>query len=235
VADEFPTLEVALAALTPWLIFRGLALGQNARRASADLDGIAVALESGHAESSSVAGRSSKSAWLTPIRRLAAQASAGESVTVVRHQLTERAERIERSLRSAAARDLVVCAVLDSALVYGYASNLGVAVWFYVFGVANTTLLALAVAFRLQMASALGRATPRLLAALGTHGAARPSDGGGSRCRHCGSTNVTRVANAAELGAALSTLGVEFVSVCQSCGHIAGRAKPDAATLAGPS
>ncbi len=223
-ADEFPTLEVALAALSPWLAFRGFVLGRSALRARADLARLGAALERAAPGRVGDSLRGLQASWLSPLWRAAAHGGA-EADAELRHHLEERSAHLGQQLRSAAARDLVVCAVLTGALGYARISSLGVEDWFYGFGLANAGLILLAVGFRLRMARELAAGTARLLSAVTARRSPSLGDATSGRCRVCGETKLARLTTPAELGSALTELGVELVTVCAKCGHVSGRAR----------
>ncbi|MFZ5889707.1 MAG: hypothetical protein ACOY0T_01450 [Myxococcota bacterium] len=223
--DEFPTLEVVQAVCVLWLGFRGFHLFRGVTQLNAKVERLAHALEKADAS----AQRGVVEPWLVPLSRTT-QALVTHQIgaTAARELLSERSARARRKLRSGAARDLVVCAILIGALIYARAAKLDVSVAFFGLGVAAAVLLLLAVALRLKLERGLVGAATRLAEAMARHQSA-PNSGALSRCRICSETKLTRVAGSQDLGPNLSSLGVMEVFVCPRCGHVTGAAHTSAA------
>lgn len=215
-SDEFPTLEVALAGSAVVLLWRaGLLL--SARRELSELSptsGREPELQ--HFQKHS--GR-----LFDPVLRAGMSArESGASAEAQRSAVAERAHRVGRRLRTAGARDIVICAVLLGALVYAGAANLEVRPSFFLLGGAASALLGMTALLAVRSAvriEALGADLGKLLArmsAQGSHTAAR-------RCPVCGAAPVV-VESPDELGPRLRQLGVERLAVCAHCGHVGGHA-----------
>jgi hypothetical protein len=123
--------------------------------------------------------------------------------------------------KNRAGTDVAIAAVLSGALVYAWAAGFAVSAAFYALGV---------IAFVLLLASA--HAHTRLARALAAEHTRKNPGRGESRssadglaCPECGEARLTRV-EGGELGPKLPALGVERLTVCGQCGHIAGRARP---------
>jgi hypothetical protein len=223
VADEFPTLEVALAASVLWLAFRGVLLGRDASGIGTRVTALCGAIERGDAAQLAEFGRGPAATWLGPIARSAAAGFGRKAADgQLGEQLLERTARAERRLRNGAGRDLVVCSVLGGSLVYAGVTNLGVAPAFYGLGAAAALLLLIAVPLRLSLAKRLKAAVPAVERALGARAAAGLGSGDARRCRVCGQTELTRL-TASELGPKLGELGVTEALFCPGCGHLWGR------------
>jgi len=224
VNDEFPTLEVAQAVCVSWLAFRGWFLLRGATGLTRNVEEVAAEIEQGKGRAQQAALRH-RETWLLPFTRVAvALASAGTGTTAAREQLRERVARARRKLRSSAAWDLVVCAILVGALIYAHAAALEVGDAFFGLGATITLLLLSAVALRVRIERGLVPAAARVAEAI----ARRPSPSAGSlqRCRICSETALTRVASPEELGARLSELSVVELFICPRCGHVTGAARP---------
>ncbi len=214
--DEFPTLEVALAACVLWLAFRGFWLVLGVARFDTAVEALV------RAERERPAGRRRRrgpaAIWLYELTQLARQARESGAPDWA-ERVKERGARLRTKLRSSAARDLVVSAVLGGCLVSARAAGFASSPWFFGLGGAATLLLLLAVAARLRLAEKLPNAASRLAEAVSPVSAPPGREG----CRRCGSTEIASVV-AADLGAALRALGVDQIGICQRCGNVAGRA-----------
>jgi hypothetical protein len=223
VSDEFPTLEVALAAAALWLGYRSLALARARSRAGARLETLARAIEQGDTALLGSMAHEASASWLRPLIRTALSGvEDARPIQKLRDQLAERAARAQRRLRGAAARDLVVCSVMGGSLVYAYASNLGVEPAFYGLGALATALLFFGVFLRLDLARRLRLAAPALSRAVAARDSAAPSDSPKERCRVCGNLERVRLSGD-ELGPKLATLGLTEALFCPRCGHLSGR------------
>jgi hypothetical protein len=67
VSDEFPTLEVALAAAALWLGYRSLALARARSRASSRLEALARAIEHGDTALLGSMAHEASASWLRPL------------------------------------------------------------------------------------------------------------------------------------------------------------------------
>jgi hypothetical protein len=223
VSDEFPTLEVALAAAALWLGYRSLALGRAWSHASARLEALGRGIEHGDTPLLGSMAHEASASWLRPLIRTAlAGVEDARPVQKLRDQLAERAGRAQRRLRAAAARDLVVCSVMGGSLVYAYASNLGVEPAFYGLGALAAALLLFGVFLRLDLARRLRLAAPGLSRAVTTRDSSAPSDSPRERCRVCGNLERLRLSGD-ELGPKLAALGLTEALFCPHCGHLSGR------------
>jgi hypothetical protein len=221
VADEFPTLEVALAACVLWLGWRGWVLARGAARLDSDVDALAAAIRRGD-EPGATARRGPGAAWLGHLARAALAAAQDPEAAEPGHDpVRERARRIRRRLRSAAARDLVVCAVLVGALVYARSANLGVTDAFFALGAASGALLFVAVGVRLWLDRRVEPASKRLAQASGVQ-SARTSVSARGACPSCGKSALESLKGRRNLGRKLSSLGVAELLVCAECGHVTG-------------
>jgi hypothetical protein len=222
VADEFPTLEVALAVCVLWLGWRGWVLARGAARLDTDVEALAAAIRRGE-EPGAAARRGSEAAWLGHLARAALAAAQDPRAAEPGHDpVRERTRRIRRRLRSAAARDLVVCAVLLGALAYARAANLGVSSTFFALGAVSGVLLLVAVGVRLWLDRRVESASKRLAQASGVQ-SARTSVSARGACPACGKSELLSVRGRRNLGRKLSSLGVEEVLLCAECGHVTGR------------
>jgi hypothetical protein len=223
VSDEFPTLEVALAAAALWLGYRGVALVREKSTAHARLGDLTRAIERSDAPLLATLARDPSAAWLrTVIRTALAGVDNHQPEQKLREQLLERAARSQRRLRGAAARDLVVCSVLMGSLVYAYASNLGVEPAFYGLGGLATVLLLLGAFLRLDLEKRLKLAGPELARAVVARDSKAPVGSPKDRCRVCGNAEPIRL-GADELGPKLAALGFSQALFCSHCGHLSGR------------
>lgn len=222
VADEFPTLEVALAACVAWLAWRGWVLARSAARLVRDLASLSTAVQQGEASVPAASGNGPEAAWLGHLARAALSAvERGLTASELHQELQERARRIRRRLRSAAARDLVVCAVLIGALAYARSAHLGVSPAFFTLGAAAGALLLAAVGLRLWHGAQLVR-TSELLSRAAAGRASKASAAQAAACASCGASGLIRARGAEELGQKLRDLGVTEVRVCPACGHLDG-------------
>jgi hypothetical protein len=222
VTDEFPTLEVALAVCVLWLGFRGFALARGAALLNDDVASLLSAIRR-RAAPRSAAQRGRDSAWLEDLGRAALSIDDGAGASESAHaSLRERAARIRRRLRSAAALDLVVCAVLVGAMTYARTANLGVSVWFFALGAVAGLLLLAAVGLRLWHDAQVNRVSERLARALSERGAESPVPSTREVCPKCGAGEVESVSGRRNLGKKLTALGVSEVLLCSRCGHVGG-------------
>jgi hypothetical protein len=222
VADEFPTLEVALAVCVLWLAWRGWVLARGAARLESDTEALAAAIRRGE-EPGAAARRGSELGWLGHLAREALAAARDPGTAEPGHDpVRERTVRIRRRLRSAAARDLLVCAVLIGALAYARAANLGVSGAFFVLGGLSGALLLVAVGLRLWLDRRVESASQRLAHASGVQ-SSRTSVSARQACPTCGKSELVSVKGRRYLGRKLHSLGVDEVLVCVECGHLTGR------------
>lgn len=221
-ADEFPTLEVALAVCVLWLGWRGYVLARGALSLDADVEALAAALGRGE-EPRSAGGRGPDATWLEHLARAAfIVAAAPKPDDPAQAPLRERGRRIRRRLRSAAARDLVVCAVLFGALAYARSASLGVSGAFFALGAVSGVLLLLAVAVRLWLDRQVDPTSERLARASGGQAAhARASSH--ELCPSCGQTGAMSLRGAKNIGKKLTSLGVNELLLCTLCGQVSGR------------
>ena len=222
VNDEFPTLEVALAVCVLWLGFRGFALARGAALLNDDVAVLLSAVRRRAAPRSAARG-GRDSAWLEDLGRAALSIDDGSGSAEQAHaSLRERAARIRRRLRSAAARDLVVCAVLVGAMTYARTTSLGVSVWFFALGALAGLLLLTAVGLRLWHDAQVNPVTERLSVALTERGADAPTPAAREVCPKCGAGELESVSGRRNLGKKLTALGVSEVLLCSRCGHVGG-------------
>ncbi|HET9954443.1 MAG TPA: hypothetical protein VFQ61_08060 [Polyangiaceae bacterium] len=248
-ADEFPTLEIVLAACVAGLAWRGFRLfwaerslaaqveklnpdlpnqgltGGNVERASAYLGVLlrAAGEEQARAESQAQPRASARTAP-TPSEK-----PSGPPRAHVAEIVHERALRMRRRLQGASARDLLGCAVLGGAAMYAGAADLGVAKTLFVLGGLGSGLLLLSVLLRMRLDSRVELAEKAVIASFrsGSRAArsfsSRPA---ADRCPACGQPGIVHHETAAELGSHLSALGLNELVRCPSCGHIEGRIRP---------
>jgi hypothetical protein len=232
VADEFPTLEVVLAACVVGLGWRGVSLIRATQGLNRATEAWASAIQAGTHARISALEHDPSAGWITPLGRAALDRSSALPTTdgIREDPVIHRGARFARSLRSAAARDLVVCSVLAGALVYAWMTQLGVSRLFFSLGLLSTGLLLGSVLLRVRLARGLEQAAMRLSTAAKKAGRA----GGRSareqpRCTGCGFEGIA-VISADDLGLTLRSLGVEEVRVCGECGRVGGHARGKATT-----
>jgi hypothetical protein len=226
-ADEFPTLEVVLAACVLGLAWRGVSLLRAASSIEPAIEAWERAIRAGDAASSASLERNASTPWLAPLAHSALVERENAAADPALHPVAQRGARLARGLKSAAARDLVVCAVLAGSLAYAWVSRLVVSPIFFVLGVTAAVLLLGSVLLRIRLADSLKRAGLRFSRAAAS--APHPKDSAGldaEKCSRCGSTRVVRVTSPEELGPRLGALHVEEIVLCASCGRIEGRAAP---------
>ncbi len=221
-ADEFPTLEVAQAVSVLWLGMRAFLFYRGALQLPADVEHIGQTLGVKRRL------RRDRKAWLEPLARTAVALVQGDLTPLAARQLLgERAHRIARRLRQAAARDLIVSAVLIGALVYAGLSRLEVGPPFFALGALAALLAAAAVPARLSLARRLPDAAGQLATAALARREQRPaSSARAPGCEACGQTSLVVLTTDAELGPRLLGLGVRELRVCPQCGHVSGAATP---------
>ena len=215
--DEFPTLEVALGACVLWLCWRGFWLVTGALGFDAALATQERALHESSKER--VPRRNPVAFWLNALTHSVKKARE-ESTVDLPARASERGERMRQRVRSAAARDIVVGAVLGGCLVWAREAHFGATSWFYALGAAAAFLLVLSVVCRLLVAAKLPAAARQLALALAPVSGRAPRGG----CRRCGEVDQVVVAGE-ELGKALLALGVESLLVCPACGHAIDNAR----------
>jgi hypothetical protein len=220
VSDEFPTLEVALAASVAVLVWRGLLLHRSRIGFLSSSERLLQTFQHGPPSA-----RELSAAQLGPLLEPLARAALTAQVEDTPRAVTERTSRIRRRVRSAAARDLVICAVLGGSLLYAFSSEM-VAGWvFYALGALATLLLLLAVFERVQLDRALARIGQRF----GTAVSAFSPDVSGRElhelraCRVCGTPYRERLTGSADLGPRLWALGTSEHLACGRCGHVTGK------------
>jgi len=216
VSDEFPTLEVVLLASVAVLAWRGLLIARMRR----ELDRALPRLLAAVADASAPGGEGSPR--FGPALEPLARAALAPRTEASGRAVAERALGAVRRVKSAAARDLVICAVLGGSLVYAFATRLAVSPPFFVLGGLAALLLLLAVKDRLALARSLAAAGTKLADSL----AARPSEpppNAARRCRKCGEPLPDSL-GPEELGARLRELGTRELFVCRRCGRIEGQA-----------
>lgn len=222
-ADEFPSLEVALAVCVLWLGWRGWVLARGAARLDVEVEALAAALRRGE-EPGATGRRRREPAWLGYLARaIYAAARNPEPSAAGQEPVRERTLRIRGRLRSAAARDLVVCAVLLGSLAYARAANLGVSGAFFGLGAVAALLLFLAVGVRLWLDARVWPTSERLTLAVGGVSAQTRAVASRAACPSCGSAELFELAGPRNLGRKLRSLGVQAVTVCTACGHVGGR------------
>jgi len=217
VTDEFPTLEVALGACVLWLCWRGFWLVTGALRFDAALATQERALHESAKER--VPRRDPVAFWLNALTHSVKKAR-DESTVDLAARASERGKRMRQRLRSAAARDVVVSAVLAGCLIWARGAHFGETSWFYALGAAAALLLVLSVVCRLVVAAKLPTAARQLALALAPVSGRAPR----GSCRRCGEANQVVVAGE-QLGNALLALGVESLLVCPACGHAIDNAR----------
>jgi len=226
VSDEFPTLEVVLLASVAVLAWRGLLIARLRRELDRALPRLLALVGDPSARGpegapSTHRGEASPrfGAALEPLARAALAPQTEASGRAV----AERALRAVRRVKSAAARDLVIGAVLGGSLVYAFATRLAVGAAFYVLGALAALLLLLAVKDRLALARALAAAGTQLADLLGARPSQPPLATAARRCRKCGEP-LPEALGPEELGARLRELGTRELFVCRGCGRIEGQA-----------
>lgn len=219
-SDEFPTLEVALAASVVVLVWRGWLLHRSRLGFIAAAERLLVSFQHGPPSARQLSA-ANLGPFLEPLARAALTAPIDETPRAA----AERASRIRRRIRSAAARDLVICAVLGGSLIYARFSGIGVARTFYLLGAAATLLLLAAVVERIRMDRALADVAARFGAALGARsGGVAPPEG--RTCKVCGEPYQERLTSSADIGPRLWQLGAREIFVCTRCGHVTGKITP---------
>ena len=240
--DEFPTLEAVAALGVLALLIRTLLVAsemQSAPRLAAELIGWlgegnrAAALAACNAPAAPALARAARELIVLagePPYGPGAAADLAEEQRELEQDLARRAE-------SGRARDLIVLAVLISAMAFAVLSSLAVSKWFH----ALTALAALLLIVGYVMRSRLrriervelrrvGEAATRMLEAAPGPSSPRHSlhsiDGG---CTVCGET-LFLVARDAALGTSLPNLGIHELRICKNCGFVVGQAV-DAAAL----
>jgi hypothetical protein len=219
VADEFPTLEVALAACVVWLGWRGWVLARGAARLAGDVESLSSAVGRGELGPPGTSGKGPEAAWLGQLARTALAAENGSKAD----ELRERARRIRRRLRNAAARDLVVCAVLIGALAYARSASLGVSAAFFALGASAGVLLLAAVALRLWHDARVAWASEHLRRAVASRTAPPSSRVAPVSCFRCGAKALICLEKSHDLAKKLERLQVREVRLCTACGHLDGR------------
>jgi len=159
---------------------------------------------------------------LEPLARAALIAPAGESKRAV----NERASTLRRRVRSAAARDLVICAVLGGALIYALFADTLVGWTFYALGGTAAVLLLTSVAERMHVDREIARVGSQFGASVGGGRSEPPRASTG--CRVCGEPAVKRLTTAEDVGQRLWSLGAREILVCPRCGAITGRTRGSA-------
>lgn len=161
-------------------------------------------------------------ARLGPLLEPLARAALVAQLEDTERAIAERASRIRRQVRSAAARDLVICAVLSGSLVYALFSETVVGWTFHALGVTAALLLLAAVGERVRLDRAIAQVAARFGAA---HGSA---DQAAFRelpaCRICGEPHLERLSSPDDIGPRLRAMGTRELLVCGRCGSITGRA-----------
>jgi hypothetical protein len=217
VSDEFPTLEVALAASVAVLVWRGLLLHRTRIGFLSSSERLLHTFQHGPPSA-----RQLSAAQLGPLLEPLARAALTAQLEDTPRAVTERTSRIRRRVRSAAARDLVICAVLGGSLLYAFSSEM-VGGWvFYALGALAALLLLVAVFERVQLDRALARVGNRF----GTTVSGFAADAAGRElraCRECGAPYRERLTGSVDLGPRLWALGARELLACGRCGHVTGK------------
>lgn len=224
-SDEFPTLEVALAAGVAVLLWRGWLLRRTRLGLLPASERLFETFRNGtpnaHTFSAAKLGP-----LLEPLA-LAAVTAPGKDLP---QAVKERSARLRQRERGAAARDLVICGVLGGSLLYASSSELARGWVFFALGGAAVLLLLLAVLERLLLERELVRIAGRFGTSLAEGPGEKPKDAPPREvtvCGVCGGQGLERWTDPAELGPKLWALGVRELFVCRLCGH-ASDGRPEA-------
>lgn len=215
--DEFPTLEVVLAASVTVLVWRGWLLYRSRAEFRTGSERLLQVFRLGSPTARELAG-----AHLGPLLEPLARAALVSQVGDTPRAVSERASRIRRRIQSAAARDLVICAVLGGSLVYTVFADTVVGWTFYALGIAAGLLLLAAVGERIFLDRQLAKVAARFGSAVGAADAS--ASGEISACRVCGEPRLERLSSPDDIGPRLRALGTREIFVCSRCGTITGKA-----------
>jgi hypothetical protein len=233
--DDFPTLEVVaalgliVAAVRAYLIqslagsVKKLHTEVLARLGAGDVAGaLALAKDSPARAYPRVAEQ---------VIAAAADAQPGEDAARIHQRLTQAYETtfaLEAwRIQSSRGRDLVVLAVLVSALLYASRADLAIGTLFYVMVGLGCVLIVYSVVARRSLLDRTRAASAELIAA-SSKLVANDVRGVVGSCSQCGALEHIALADPERLDG-LSRLGVEELRICRNCGHIDGQVRDAAA------
>lgn len=219
VPDEFPTLEVALAASVVVLVWRAWLLHRSRTQFRAASERLFLAFEQGTPSARDLA-KARLGPLLEPLARGAALFAQLEDTE---RAIGERAARVRRQVRSGAAKDLVICAVLGGSLVYALISETMVSWIFHVLGVTAALLSLAAAGERVRLDREIAEVAGRFKAVQG-----RPNLEASRElmtCSACGEPELERLSSP-DLGARLREMGTRELLICGACGNVSGRSTP---------
>ncbi len=234
--DEFPTLEVVAAVGVVALFMRTLIVMSEMRSLPSFTAELGGALERGdRAAALSACSTPNAPALARSARELIALAGEppyGPDLALeLKHEQNELEQGLARRAESGRARDLVVLAVLLSAMAFAVLSKLPVSSWFHWLATFAALLLVVGYAMRTRLRALervelgrVGEALTRMLSATSASRVRRglaSIDGG---CNSCGET-LFLIARDAALGPSLPALGIHELRICKNCGLVIGQAE----------
>ena len=241
--DEFPTLEAVAALGVLALLIRTLLVASEIQSVPKFAAELVRALGSGDRAAALTACNTATAPALARSARemlvLVGEPPYGPDVSAeLKHEQLELEQDLARRAESGRARDLIVLAVLVSAMAFALLSSLLVSTWFHALAAFASLLLIIGYVMRSRLRrieraelGRIGDALAKLLSSAPSASSARRSlhsiDGG---CTVCGET-LFLVAHDAALGTSLPILGIHELRICKNCGFVTGQAE-DAAALA---
>jgi hypothetical protein len=238
--DEFPTLEAVAALGVLALLLRTLIVASEMRAVPAFAAALGRALATGDRSAALAACNAPAAPALArSARELVALVGeppyAAESVLDLRHEQSELEQDLARRGESGRARDLIVLAVLLSAMAFAVLSKLPVSGWFHWLAAFASLLLVVGYVMRTSLRriermelGQIADSLARMLAAPGGSPARRSLHSIDGGCTACGET-LFLVARDGALGTSLPALGIHELRICKHCGFVVGQAEDSVA------
>jgi hypothetical protein len=238
--DEFPTLEAVAALGVLALLLRTLIVASEMRALPAFAAQLGRALATGDRSAALAACNASAAPALArSARELIALVGeppySAEAALDLRHEQSELEQDLARRGESGRARDLIVLAVLLSAMAFAVLSKLPVSSWFHWLAAVASLLLIVGYVMRTSLRrierlelSHIVDALIRMLTAPGATPARRSLHSIDGGCSACGET-LFLLARDAALGPSLPALGIHELRICKHCGFVVGQAEDSVA------
>jgi hypothetical protein len=241
VPDDFPALEVAAALGLLVVAIRVYLIHSLALSIPKLHDEIVSLVGAGDLAQALVLSESAEVRVYPPVAesllRTAAERRGAAGSDSLRREL-DRAlamawEPEARRIQSGRARDLIVLALLGSAVLYAWRSGLVASRWFYLLSVLGCALLAFAALSRTRLLARSSESASKLRDVLVSSKKPDGATAVGDPCPVCGALDEIVATEPEKLGVP-SSLAIEELRICRACGALRGRVRDASAVPIGP-